>query len=129
MYNTGDIYRIIQDALDANQIYCTDSKLGDGSEDTYETDTEFVSGNDAHLIATVRHQHFDYNRPYQENEYTEKFLNYNLELPQNIGFMHILIDEKKKELLDILAKQQEKIESQEKELADLKEQRRSLNEK
>lgn len=73
MYNTGDIYRIIQDALDANQIYCTDSKskLGDGSEDTYETDTEFVSGNDAHLIATVRHHHFDYNRPYQENEYTE----------------------------------------------------------
>ena len=71
MYNTGDIYRIIQDALDANQIYCTDSKLGDGSEDTYETDTEFVSGNDAHLIATVKHQHFDYNRPYQENEHIE----------------------------------------------------------
>ena len=37
MYKTGDIYRIIQEALDANQIYCTDSKLGDGSEDTYET--------------------------------------------------------------------------------------------
>ena len=71
MYNTGDIYRIIQDALDANQIYCTDSKLGDGSEDTYETDTEFVSGNDAHLIATVKYQHFDYNRPYQENEHIE----------------------------------------------------------
>ena len=34
----------------------------------------------------------------KENEYTEKFLNYNLELPQNIGFMPILIDEKKKEL-------------------------------
>ena len=64
MYNTGDIYRIIQDALDANQIYCADSKLGDGSEDTYETDTEFVSGNDTHLIAT-------YNRPYQENEHIE----------------------------------------------------------
>ena len=78
MYNTGDIYRIIQDALDANQIYCADSKLGDGSEDTYETDTEFVSGNDAHLIATVKHQHFDYNRPYQENEHTEttKFRNH-----------------------------------------------------
>ena len=41
----------------------------------------------------------------------------------------LMNDEKKKELLDILAKQQEKIESQEKELADLKEQRRSLNEK
>ena len=41
----------------------------------------------------------------------------------------LMSDEKKKELLDILAKQQEKIESQEKELADLKEQRRSLNEK
>lgn len=71
MYNTGDIYRIIQDALDANQIYCADSKLGDGSEDTYETDTEFISGNDTHLIATVKHQHFDYNRPYQENEHIE----------------------------------------------------------
>ena len=37
--------------------------------------------------------------------------------------------EKKKELLEILANQQNKIESQEKELADLKEQRRNLNEK
>ena len=41
----------------------------------------------------------------------------------------LMNDEKKKELLDILAKQQEKIESQEKELADLKEQRRILNAK
>ena len=57
MYNTYDIYRIIQDALDANQIYCTDSKLGDDSEDTYETDTEFVSGNDAHLIARIIWKH------------------------------------------------------------------------
>ena len=71
MYNTGDIYRIVQDALDTNQIYCTGSKLGDGSEDTYETDTEFVSGNDAYLIAIVKHQHFDYNRPYQENKHIE----------------------------------------------------------
>lgn len=71
MYNTGDIYRIVQDALDTNQIYCTDSKLGDGLEDTYETDTEFVSGNDAYLIAIVKHQHFDYNRPYQENKHIE----------------------------------------------------------
>ena len=37
--------------------------------------------------------------------------------------------EKKKELLEILANQQNKIESQEKELANLKEQRRNLNEK
>lgn len=71
MYKTGDIYRIIQDALDANHIYCVNSKLGDGSEDTYETDTKFVSGNDAHLVATVHHQHFDYNRPCQENEHIE----------------------------------------------------------
>jgi len=71
MYNTGDIYRIIQDTLDANQMYCIDSKLGDGSEDTYETDTEFVSGNDAHLIATVHHQHFDYNNSCQKNEHIE----------------------------------------------------------
>lgn len=46
MYNNGDIYRIIKDALDGNQIYSTDSKLGDGSTDTYETDTEMVYGND-----------------------------------------------------------------------------------
>lgn len=57
MYNTDDIYRIIQDALDANQVYSIDSKLGDGSTDTYETDTEFIIGNDAHLIATIKHQH------------------------------------------------------------------------
>ena len=60
MYNTSDIYRVIRDALDSNQLYCVDSKLGDGSEDTYETETEFISGDNAHLIATVRHQHFNY---------------------------------------------------------------------
>ena len=57
MYSTGDIYRIIQDALDANQIYCTDSKLGDGSTDTYETDTEMIYGDDFHLLATIKHRH------------------------------------------------------------------------
>ena len=41
----------------------------------------------------------------------------------------LISQEKKKELLEILANQQKKIESQEKELADLKEQRRNLNEK
>ena len=41
----------------------------------------------------------------------------------------LISPEKKKELLEILASQQKKIESQEKELADLKEQRRNLNEK
>lgn len=41
----------------------------------------------------------------------------------------LISPEKKKELLEILANQQKKIESQEKELADLKEQRRNLNEK
>lgn len=41
----------------------------------------------------------------------------------------LMNDEKKKELLDILVKQQQKIERQEKELANLKEQRRSFNEK
>ena len=60
MYRNEDIYRIIQDALDANQIYSTDSKLGDGSTDTYETDTEFISGEDAYLIATVKHQNEHY---------------------------------------------------------------------
>lgn len=66
MYNTDDIYRIIQDALDSNQIYCEDSKLGDGSKDTYETDTEFVFGDDTHLIATVRHQREHY--PWQPGD-------------------------------------------------------------
>ena len=60
IYNEGDIYKIIQDALDANQIYCTDSKLGDGSTDTYETDTEMIYGDDFHLVATIRHQHEHY---------------------------------------------------------------------
>ena len=41
----------------------------------------------------------------------------------------LISPEKKKELLEILANQQKKIENQEKELADLKEQRRNLNEK
>ena len=41
----------------------------------------------------------------------------------------LISPEKKKELFEILANQQKKIESQEKELADLKEQRRNLNEK
>ena len=41
----------------------------------------------------------------------------------------LISQEKKKELLEILANQQKKIESQEKELADLQEQRRNLNEK
>ena len=66
MYNEGDIYRIIQDALDANQIYCTDSKLGDGSTDTYETDTEMIYGDDFHLVATIRHQHEHY--PWQPGD-------------------------------------------------------------
>lgn len=66
MYNNSDIYKIIQDALNANQIYCTDSKLGDGSTDTYETDTEFITGEDAHLIVTVKHQHEHY--PWQPGD-------------------------------------------------------------
>ena len=66
MYNNGDIYRIIKDALDDNQIYSTDSKLGDGSTDTYETDTEMVYGDDCHLIATVSHKHEHY--PWQPGD-------------------------------------------------------------
>ena len=66
MYRNEDIYRVIQDALDANQIYSTDSKLGDNSTDTYETDTEFISGEDAYLIATVKHQHEHY--PWQPGD-------------------------------------------------------------
>lgn len=57
MYNNGDIYNLIKDALDDNQIYCQDSKLGDNSTDTYETDTEMIHGDDTHLIATIRHTH------------------------------------------------------------------------
>lgn len=60
MYNNGDIYRIIKDALDDNQIYCEDSKLGDGSTDTYETETEMIYGEDLYLIATIKHQHEHY---------------------------------------------------------------------
>ena len=66
IYNEGDIYKIIQDALDVNQIYCTDSKLGDGSTDTYETDTEMIYGDDFHLVATIRHQYEHY--PWQPGD-------------------------------------------------------------
>ena len=66
IYNESDIYKIIQDALDANQIYCTDSKLGDSSTDTYETDTEMIYGDDFHLVATIRYQHEHY--PWQPGD-------------------------------------------------------------
>ena len=66
MYNNGDIYRIIKEALDDNQLYSVDSKLGDGSTDTYETDTEMVYGDDCHLVATVSHKHEHY--PWQPGD-------------------------------------------------------------
>lgn len=66
MYKNGDIYQIIQDALDANQIFYEDSKLGDGSTDTYETETEMIYGEDAHLIATIKHRHEHY--PWQPGD-------------------------------------------------------------
>lgn len=66
MYKTTDIYEVIQDALDANQIYNVDSKLGDDSTDTYETETEWIGGEDAHLITIVKHQHEHY--PWQPGD-------------------------------------------------------------
>lgn len=66
MYKTTDIYEVIQDALDADQIYSVDSKLGNGSTDTYEIETKWIDGKDAHLIAIVKHQHEHY--PWQPGD-------------------------------------------------------------
>lgn len=66
MFNAGDIYRIIQEALNEYEVYSEDSKLGDGSIDSYEIDTEFISGDDGYLSATVKHCHEHY--PWQPGD-------------------------------------------------------------